>query len=97
MDPNPTEEKNNEDIKKQIDFYTRRLKDLNDTLLDPDDNLTDADRKEIAKILTKTIEIQQDLQEKLDKNKGASLEGGNHLTRRKKIHLQVRKNKTRSQ
>jgi hypothetical protein len=54
---------NNEDIKKQIDFYTRRLKDLNDTLLDPDDNLTDADRKEIAKILTKTIEIQQDLQD----------------------------------
>ena len=88
---------NNEDIKKQIDFYTRRLKDLNDTLLDPDDNLTDADRNEIAKILTKTIEIQKDLQEKLDKNKGAPLGGGNHLTRRKKIYLQVRKNKTRSQ
>jgi hypothetical protein len=88
---------NNEDIKKQIDFYTRRLKDLNDILLNPDDNLTDADRKEIAKILTKTIEIQKDLQEKLEKNKGALLEGGNHLTRRKNIHLQVRKNKTRSQ
>ena len=40
-------------------------------LLDPDDNLTDVERKEIAKILTRTIEIQKDLQEKLERNKGA--------------------------
>ena len=55
---------NNEDIKKQIDFYTRRLTDLNDTLLNPDDNLTDDNRKEIANILIRTKEIQKDLQEK---------------------------------
>ena len=88
---------NNEDIKKQIDFYTRKLTKFNDMLLDPDDTLTDVERKEIANILTRTIEIQKDLQEKLERNKGSPLEGGNHFTRRKNIHLQVRKNKTRSQ
>jgi hypothetical protein len=75
---------NNEDIKNQIEFYTRKLNDLNNTLLDPYENLTDADRIEIADILTKTIKIQKVLQEKLEKNKEAPLQGGNHFTRRKK-------------
>ena len=68
---------NNEDVKKQIDFYTRRLNDLNETLLDPDEILTDADREEIANILTKTIKIQKVLQEKLL--------GGKRSTRKKII------------
>ena len=71
---------NNEDIKKQIEFYTRRLNDLNETLLDPDEVLTDADRAEIANILTKTIKIQKVLQEKLL--------GGKRFTRKNKLICQ---------
>ena len=79
---------NNEDIKKQIEFYTRRLNDLNETLLDPDEVLTDADRTEIANILTKTIQIQKTLQEKLL--------GGKRSTRKKMIQVTSIKNNTRN-
>jgi hypothetical protein len=79
---------NNEDIKKQIEFYTRKLNYFNDILLDPDQYLTDENRLEIENIKEKTTKIQKLLQNKL--------QGGKRITRKKKIHLRVRKNKTRN-